>query len=189
MPAATSSQTIGPFWHGLAHPEWADLTRHGAEQDHPDRERITFAGTITDGAGQAVTDACVELWQADPPQSPRFPAFGRCATDAEGRFRFTTLRPGPVPAGTENNTMPAGGETNAVQAPHLAITIFARGLLRALTTRAYFDGDPLNAADSLLQSIPDPVCRATLIAPQEGSGAWRLDIRLQGEGETAFLDV
>lgn len=180
MPAATSSQTIGPFWHGLAYPEWTDLTRLGAEQDHPGRERITFAGTITDGAGQAVTDACVELWQADPPQSPRFPAFGRCATDAEGRFRFTTLRPGPVPA---------GGETNAVQAPHLAITIFARGLLRALMTRAYFEGDPLNAADPLLRSIPDPARRGTLIAPQEGSGAWRLDIRLQGEGETAFLDV
>lgn len=180
MPAATSSQTIGPFWHGLAHADWNDLTRLGAEQEYPGRERITFAGTITDGAGQAVTDACVEIWQADPPQSPRFPAFGRCATDAEGRFRFTTLRPGPVPA---------GGETNAVQAPHLAVTIFARGLLRGLTTRAYFDGDPLNAADPLLQSIPDPARRATLIAPQEGSGAWRLDIRLQGEGETAFLDL
>ena len=172
--SATASQTIGPFWHGLDFPEWADLTRFGGKG-----ERITVAGTISDGGGQPVTDACVEIWQADPPSSEHFPGFGRCATDAEGRFRFTTYKPGPVP------TLPGG---NSLQAPHLALTIFARGLLTHLCTRFYFEGEALNDADPLLSSLP-PADRATLVARHEGESAWRLDVRLQGEGETVFLDL
>ena len=177
MPSATSSQTIGPFWHLIEHPEWADLTRFGAAGDP-----ITLAGTVVDGDGNPVTDAAVELWQADPPADERFPAFGRSRTDEAGRFHFTTLRPGPVP-----------GRGNALQAPHFAITILARGLLKALTTRAYFAGEPLNDSDPLLSSIDDPRRRATLVAEPDGADGWRIDIRLQrgacGAAETVFLDI
>jgi protocatechuate 3,4-dioxygenase alpha subunit len=177
MPSATSSQTIGPFWHLIEHAEWADLTRFGAAGPP-----VELSGTVTDGDGNPVTDAAVELWQADPPADKRFPAFGRARTDDNGRFLFKTLRPGPVP-----------GRGNALQAPHFAITIFARGLLKGLVTRAYFAGEPLNETDPLLSSIEDPRRRDTLIAQSEGADGWRIDIRLQrsahDEAETVFLDV
>jgi len=177
MPSANSSQTIGPFWHLIEHAEWSDLTRFGAAG-----HQVTLSGTITDGDGNPVTDAAVELWQADPPSDEHFPAFGRSRTDNTGRFLFKTLRPGPVPGGG-----------NAQQAPHLAITIFARGLLKGLITRAYFAGEPLNETDLLLSSIEDPRRRGTLIAKPEGEEGWRIDIRLQrgalGEAETVFLDI
>jgi protocatechuate 3,4-dioxygenase alpha subunit len=184
---ATASQTIGPFWHALADGALtegaltggaltggalADLTRFGATG-----ERIVLVGTVTDGDGAAVTDACVELWQTSPPASAGFSGFGRCATDAQGGYRFTTLRPAPLP-----------GRGNQTQAPHLALTIFARGLLSQLVTRAYFAGEALNATDPVLNAVPAER-RATLIAEPAGPGTWRLDIRLQGEAETVFLDV
>ena len=177
MPSTTSSQTIGPFWHLIEHPEWADLTRFGAAGS-----KVILAGSVTDGDGNPVTDAAVELWQADPPADEHFPAFGRSRTDDAGRFHFKTLRPGPVP-----------GRGNAQQAPHFAITILARGLLKGLMTRAYFAGEPLNETDPLLSSIEDPRRRATLIARPEDADVWRIDIRLQrgalGETETVFLDT
>ena len=177
MPAATSGQTIGPFWHLIEHPEWADLTRFGAAGT-----RITLIGSVVDGDGNPVTDAAVELWQADPPADDQFPGFGRCRTNERGEFSFTTLKPGPVP-----------GRGNAQQAPHLAITLHARGLLKGLVTRAYFAGDALNETDPLLSSIDDPRRRATLSAQSDGSERWRIDIRMQrgsrGETETVFLDV
>lgn len=173
MPAATASQTIGPYWHLIEHPEWADLTRFGAEG-----ERITLTGRITDGAGAPVADAAVEIWQASPAADAVFPGYGRTATDAGGRFRFVTLKPGPVP-----------GRGNQTQAPHLAVTLFARGLMTGLRTRIYFAGEALNEADPLLAAIEDPAERATLIARPDGVAAWALDIRLQGEGETVFLEV
>ena len=177
MPSATSSQTIGPFWHLIEHPEWADLTRFGAAGP-----QVTLTGRVIDGDGNPVTDAAVELWQADPPVDDLFPAFGRSRTDEQGRFQFKTLKPGPVP-----------GRGNAQQAPHFAITILARGLLKGLTTRAYFAGDPLNETDPLLSSIEDATRRATLLAKPEGAAGWRIDIRLQrgphAETETVFLDV
>lgn len=177
MPSATSSQTIGPFWHLIEHPEWADLTRFGAAG-----ARITLTGSVVDGDGNPVTDAAVELWQSDPPADESFPGFGRARTDVRGEFRFATLKPGPVP-----------GRGNAQQAPHLAIAIHARGLLKTLFTRAYFAGEPLNEADPLLSSIDDPQRRATIIAQPRAANDWRLDIRLQrgpqGEPETVFLDL
>ena len=177
MPSATSSQTIGPFWHLIEHPEWADLTRFGAPG-----QLVTLTGSVIDGDGNPVTDAAVELWQADPPADDRFPAFGRSRTDEAGRFQFKTVKPGPVP-----------GRGNAQQAPHFAITILARGLLKGLTTRAYFAGEPLNEADPLLSSIDDPRRRSTLLARPDGQDRWRFDIRLQrgphAETETVFLDV
>jgi protocatechuate 3,4-dioxygenase alpha subunit len=173
MPPATASQTVGPFWHLLEDKSWADLTRFGATG-----EKLTLIGRVIDGDGLPCADACVEIWQADPPASDSFPGFGRCATDAQGAFRFVTLKPGPV-----------RGRGNTQQAPHIAINIMARGLMRGLVTRAYFSDDPANETDPLLMAIEDPARRATLIAIPEGPAIWRLDIRLQGEGETVFLDV
>lgn len=171
--SATASQTIGPYWHLIEHAEWADLTRFGAAGD-----RIVLTGRITDGDGAPVADACVEIWQTDPPTDEKFPGFGRARADADGVFRFTTIRPGPV-----------AGRGNTQQAPHLAIAIQARGLMQALMTRAYFAGEVLNATDPVLSMIEDPARRATLIAQPAGSGEWRLDIRLQGADETVFLQA
>jgi protocatechuate 3,4-dioxygenase alpha subunit len=177
MPSATASQTIGPFWHLIEHPEWADLTRFGATGP-----QVTLTGSVLDGDGNPVTDAAVELWQSDPPADDHFPAFGRSRTDEAGRFRFKTLKPAPVP-----------GRGNAQQAPHLALTILARGLLKGLTTRVYLAGEPLNESDPLLSSIEDRARRATLIAAPDGTDRWHIDIRLQrgprAEAETVFLDI
>ena len=183
---ATGSQTIGPFFtFALDHPEWADLTSGGALG-----ERIRVSGRVLDGAGDPVPDALIELWQAnaagryahpedhqDRPLDPGFRGFGRCCTDGDGRFGFVTIRPGAVP-----------GRGNALQAPHIMVSVFARGLLARLVTRLYFDGDPANEADPVLSSIDDPAVRRTLLAVKAGE-AWRFDIVLQGEGETAFLEI
>jgi protocatechuate 3,4-dioxygenase alpha subunit len=186
----TPSQTVGPFFHiGLDRPDWADLTSGG-----PQGERIVIEGRVIDGDGASVPDACLELWQAnaagryahpddtrtDKPLDPNFRGFGRVATDADGRFRFTTIRPGPVP-----------GRGNALQAPHIGVALFARGLLKQLFTRIYFTGDPLNETDPVLLSIDDPARRKTLIATPNGSdaGTWHLDIVMQGENETVFFDI
>ena len=191
----TPSQTVGPFFSlGLDRPEWSDLTRDGAKG-----ERIVIEGRVIDGDGAAVPDALIEIWQAnaagryahpedgqsDKPLDPNFRGFGRCATDAEGRFRFTTVKPGPVP-----------GRGNRLQAPHINVLLFSRGLLIHLHTRLYFDGDAANAADPLLSSIEDPKMRDTLVARRaEGSresgspARYRWDIVMQGDNETAFLEL
>lgn len=180
MTAATAHQTAGPYWHMIDFPEWADLLRAGSGNEGVQGERIVLAGRITDGDGAPVVDGLVEIWQAGPDgrYEDVFHGFGRCATDANGEFRFTTLKPGPVP-----------GRGNATQAPHIEIAIFARGLMQHLVTRAYFAGEALNATDPVLNLVEDPARRATLVAKPEGGGIWRLDIRLQGEGETVFLEV
>ena len=187
----TPSQTVGPFFHlGLDHPEWSDLTR-----DNPAGERIVIEGRVIDGDGRPVPDALIELWQAnaagryahpedqqtEKPLDPKFRGFGRVATAAEGRFRVTTIRPGPVP-----------GRGNSLQAPHINVVFFSRGLLTHLHTRIYFEGEPANATDPLLSSIEDPAVRGTLLARREGSGSpavYHFDIVLQGDNETAFLDI
>ena len=173
MPVATANQTIGPYWHLIEDPAWADLTRFGAAG-----EKIKLTGTIKDGAGDLVTDAAVEIWQTSPQASETFPAFGRCRTDGQGSFRFVTLKPGPV-----------AGSGNAQQAPHVAVSIFARGLLKALTTRLYFRDEPLNETDPVLSLIEDPARRRTLIADKVSSDTWHLDIRLQGGNETVFMEI
>jgi protocatechuate 3,4-dioxygenase alpha subunit len=173
MPVATASQTIGPYWHLIEDPTWSDLTRFGATG-----EKIVLTGTITDGAGALITDAAIEIWQTSPEASDTFPAFGRCRTDANGSFRFVTLKPGPV-----------AGLGNAQQAPHVAVSIFARGLLKALTTRIYFQDEPLNETDPVLSLIEDPARRHTLIARKAAHDNWHLDIRLQGDNETVFMEI
>jgi protocatechuate 3,4-dioxygenase, alpha subunit len=191
----TPSQTVGPFFSlGLDRPDWNDLTR-----GHPQGERIVIEGRVLDGDGAPVPDAVVEIWQAnaagryahpedqqtDKPLDPNFRGFGRSATDAEGRFRFTTVKPGPVP-----------GRGNSLQAPHINVLLFSRGLLIHLHTRIYFEGEAANAADPLLSSIEDAKARGTLLARREagssqgGSPArYRFDIIMQGDNETAFLEL
>jgi len=180
MTAATAHQTAGPYWHMIDFPEWADLLRPGSGNEGVAGERITLTGRITDGEGAPVGDALVEIWQAGPDgrYDGAFQGFGRCASGPDGEYRFVTLKPGPVP-----------GRGNTMQAPHIQIAIFARGLMQHVVTRAYFAGESANEADPVLNLIEDPARRATLVAKPEGAGLWRLDLRLQGEGETVFLDV
>jgi protocatechuate 3,4-dioxygenase, alpha subunit len=188
----TPSQTVGPFFHlGLARPEWGDLT-----SDASRGERIAIEGRVIDGDGAPVPDAMLEVWQAnaagrynhpddhqtDKPLDPHFRGFGRVATDADGRFRLVTIKPGPVP-----------GRGNALQAPHINVALFARGLLIHLYTRIYFADEPANAGDPLLSSIEDAAVRGTLVArrdPAVGNPpVYRWNIVMQGDGETAFLDL
>jgi len=176
---ATAHQTAGPYWHLIDFPAWADVLRPDGPNAGAQGERITIEGSITDGDGAMVTDAMVEIWHADPAgrYDAQFQGFGRCATNAEGRFRFITLKPGPVP-----------GRGNTLQAPHVQVAIFARGLLSHVTTRLYFAGEALNDTDPLLNLIPAER-RATLIAEAVSPGLWQLDIRLSGGAETVFLDI
>jgi protocatechuate 3,4-dioxygenase, alpha subunit len=184
----TPSQTVGPFFSfGL---EWEDGPFAVAEGT---AGAIRVEGRLLDGLGHPVPDGIVETWQADPegrfahPDDPRgavewtggFRGFARCSTDAEGRWSVLTLKPGAVP-----------GPGNSVQAPHIAVTVLARGLLARLVTRIYFgDEEAANAADPVLGSLRGgDEERATLIAaPVEGG--YRLDIHLQGPDETVFFAI
>lgn len=170
----TPSQTIGPFF-GFA------LPREGGERvvDPAAPGALRIEGQVVDGGGEPVPDALLEIWQAGPDGRYADGAgFARCGTDAEGVFHFVTVKPGRVRA-------PDGRP----QAPHLHVTVFARGLLRLLRTRMYFpDEEEANAADPVLAGIDDPPARATLVAREE-DGILRFDVRLQGEGETVFFAV
>ena len=179
MTSATASQTAGPYWHMIDFPEWADLTRADGPNADIAGERIVLTGRITDGAGDSCPDAMVEIWQAGPDGSydGGFHGFGRCATDGDGVYRFVTLKPGA-----------AQGLGNQVQAPHVVISVFARGLMSQVITRIYFAGEALNETDQVLNLVPE-ARRGTMVARPAGLGEWRLDIRLQGEGETVFLEV
>jgi len=162
-------------------------------------ERIAIEGRVLDGDGAPVGDAMIEIWQANAagrydhpedrqedrhgnrPIDSNFHGFGRVATDSEGRFRLRTVKPGAVPGG--------GG---AMQAPHINVSVFTRGLLKRLATRIYFPDEPLNESDPLLSTLPAKR-RARLIARAAGAGAaervLNFDIVLQGADETVFLDV
>jgi protocatechuate 3,4-dioxygenase alpha subunit len=172
MLITTTSQTIGPYWHLLEDKSWADLTRFGAEG-----EVMTLEGRVIDGDDKPMTDTCVEIWQSSPAASETFTGFGRAATDATGKFSLKTLKPGPVP-----------GPGNTLQAPHLALTLLARGLLFQLATRVYFDGAAENENDLVLNLI-EPARRGTVIAKQTAPGVWWLDLYTQGPNETVFFEV
>ena len=177
---ATAAQTIGPYWALIEHPEWADLLRAGGPNaGYAAGERITLTGQVTDGDDAICPDAVVELWQADPngDYEAGFHGYGRSRCDAEGRFHFTTVKPGAVK-----------GRGNATQAPHVTLSIFARGLMNHVSTRLYFSGEALNETDPVLAQVPAER-RGTLVARPTAPGVWSLDIRLQGEGETVFLEV
>jgi len=183
----TPSQTVGPFFHdALLDGDRSELV----SPDHPEAVRIE--GTVYDGAGEPVSDAMVEIWQAngvgryndhvdnreDLPLDEGFSGFGRSGTDAGSRFSFVTVKPGAVP-------LPDGG----MQAPHIMASVFARGLLKRVVTRIYFpDEEEANAADPVLSSIENPKHRETLIAHDEGD-VLRFDIHLQGENQTTFFEL
>jgi len=168
--ARTPGQTIGPFFaFALPWPDGPLVVAAGT----PGAIRID--GRMLDGAGQPVTDGLIETWQLGAPDGR---GFGRCPTDREGRWAIVTVKP---PA--------ARGLDGRVHAPQIAVSVFARGLVKRAVTRIYFpDEAAANAADPLLAGIGDAAARATLIAVPDGEGL-RFDIRLQGEGETTFLDA
>jgi protocatechuate 3,4-dioxygenase alpha subunit len=185
MPELTPSQTVGPFFAmRLPWPDGPFVVPEGTPG------AITIMGRLYDGAGDIVPDGLIETWQAGPdgyfahPDDPRGPApagscrgFGRCATAADGSYRIVTVKPGPLPA--------PGGD---VEAPHLNVSVFARGLLDRVVTRMYFpDEQAANAADPVLAAAGDR--RDTLIAIPGREGELRFDIRLQGADETVFFDV
>lgn len=185
-PAGTTpSQTVGPFFALSGGVLWED----GPEVVPADRPgAIVVHGRVLDGNGDPVPDGVIETWQADEhgrfdhPADPRgtstsFRGFGRCGTDAEGRFRFRTVKPGALPT-------PDG----ATEAPHINVTVLARGLLNRVVTRIYFpDEQEANTADPVLSTV-DSRRRGTLIAAAD-PGGYQFDIRLQGDDETLFFTV
>lgn len=182
----TPSQTVGPYL-AIVLP-WPD----GSDVVAPETgEAVTLKGQLLDGAGDPVPDGMIEVWQADPdgrfdhPDDPRgaqaypgFRGFGRCPTSPDGQFHFRTVKPGSLPDG-------AGGS----EAPHLDVSVFARGLLHRLVTRIYFpDEDAANAADPVLREL-DPREQQLLTATAEDPGTLRFDIRMQGPDQTPFFAI
>lgn len=184
--ATTPSQTVGPYFAiGLPWPEGPHAVPPGTPG------AITITGTVYDGAGEPVPDHMIETWQADtagrfadlhghggPSELQGFRGFARCGAEAGvGTFEIVTVKPGPVPA-----------RNGSPQAPHIDVSVFARGMLNRCVTRIYFaDEMHANASDPVLAEVPADR-RATLMAQPVGDG-YRFDIRLQGAGETVFFAV
>lgn len=176
----TPSQTVGPFFgYALPYTGGPDV----AAAWHPDAIRLH--GTVSDGAGDPIPDAIVEIWHADASgrvitergsldrDGHTVTGFGRAAVDRAGHYDFSTIKP---------------GATRADAAPYVLMTIFARGLTHHLFTRAYFgDESGRNDRDPFLAGV-DPARRGTLLAAPDAEKSYRFDIRLQGDGETVFLD-
>jgi protocatechuate 3,4-dioxygenase, alpha subunit len=171
----TPSQTVGPFFAiGLPWPEGPHAVAEGTPG------AVAIAGAVCDGAGEPVVDAVIETWQSDPEGrfDGDFRGFARCGTDEEtGRYRIVTVKPGPVPDGE-----------GRMQAPHVDVSVFARGMLHRVVTRIYFADEPTaNVADPVLATVP-PERRRTLLALPTDDG-YRFDIHLQGPDETVFFAV
>jgi protocatechuate 3,4-dioxygenase alpha subunit len=182
----TPSQTVGPYFAiGLPWPGGPRAVAEGAPG------AITISGTVYDGDGRPVPDHLIETWQADPDGRfadlhghggvsalEGFSGFARCgAEDGDGTFSVVTVKPGAVPAGD-----------GTVQAPHIDVSLFARGMLNRVVTRIYFsDEAEANERDPVLARVPADR-RPTLIAAATGDG-YRFDIRLQGPGETVFFAI
>jgi protocatechuate 3,4-dioxygenase, alpha subunit len=194
------SQTAGPYIHIGATPNWVEITGVWQEDlglvlvgPETKGERILVKGRVFDGSGTPLKDALVEIWQADaeglynsPEETrgradPHFVGWGRQPTDGTtGEYRFETIKPGRVAFGEDG-----------WQAPHIVVTVSARGLLNHLVTRLYFEDETTNGADPVLQRLPAER-RDTLLARRDegGEGAvYRFDVVLQGRGETAFFNI
>jgi len=182
---ASGSQTVGPYLHiGLNWLTTRDIAGKGVAG-----ERVAIQGRLLDGNGNGVNDGLIEIWQANAagkyahpedrqkkPLEKGWRGFGRIPTDATGGFGFRTIKPGRVP-----------GPEGTLQAPHLVVAVFMRGLLKHLATRIYFpDEAAANAEDPVLRLVP-AARRATLIPRKKGK-ALEWNIVLQGKGETAFFD-
>ena len=183
---ATTSQTVGPYFSiGLTRLKKIDLTGPGVTG-----EKITIVGRVLDAHGDGVPDALLEIWQAnrhgkyahpddtqDKPVEAGFQGYGRIPTDENGTYTFVTIKPGSVPG--------PDGET---QAPHIAVSVFMRGLERRLVTRIYFPDEAANTGDYILNLV-EPARRGTLVArktPTPGTLEW--NVILQGADETVFFD-
>lgn len=188
----TSSQTVGPFFHdGLLRADAQGNVLVGPETTGIP---IRIEGHVYDGDGLGVPDAMLEIWQANhhgryhhladqrtAPLDPAFQGFGRCGTDAAGAYWFETIKPGHVPF-----------DGQRLQAPHICVAVFARGLVNHLLTRLYFAEEPTNADDPVLHMYVPAARQATLLARRasvDGPVAvHRFDIVLQGAGETVFFN-
>jgi protocatechuate 3,4-dioxygenase alpha subunit len=188
MSQLTPFNTVGPFFKLLVRdrPEGTDCLVSEATRG----ERITITGKLIAGDGSGVDDGLVEIWQADAaghyhhpedPDSadadPAFSGFGRAATATGGSFSFRTIRPGPVPG--------PNGET---QAPHILVSVMARGVTSRCWTRMYFEGEPLNEVDAILALVPSER-RPTLVARRAGESRYEFDVVLQGKAETVFFEA
>jgi protocatechuate 3,4-dioxygenase alpha subunit len=193
MAGITPSSTVGPYFlFGLLPSTYGGTDSITNDLVTPDvsGERIRIEGRVLDGDGVPVPDAMLEIWQADAagryahPADTRalpnaaFKGFGRAATDEAGHFWFDTIKPGAVP-----------GPNGALQAPHIAVNLFARGVLKQMVTRIYFTDEAANAADPVLSLVPAER-QPTLLARPEGRDGKRVyvfDIHLQGDAETVFF--
>ena len=173
MAGLTPFQTVGPYFAILPLEGEGFAAAPGAVG-----RPIVIEGTVRDGAGAVVPDALIETWQANAEGrydacNESFRGFARAMTDASGRYEVTTIAPGPIGAG---------------HAPHVLISVLARGVLTRLVTRMYFPNEAANATDLTLSLVPESR-RATLIAVAGAPDRFRFDIILQGSGETVFFDV
>ncbi|HZO25382.1 MAG TPA: protocatechuate 3,4-dioxygenase subunit alpha [Chloroflexota bacterium] len=185
----TPSQTVGPFFA----PALLRDVKNVLTTDSTEGERIRIEGKVFDGIGNVVPDALIEIWQAnshgkfnhprdrrDLPLDPEFGGYGRSGTDDDGVYWFETIKPGAVPF-----------EGDQLQAPHISVIVHARGMLNHAQTRLYFEDEAANGADPVLALVPADR-RSTLIARREqadGGVTYRLDIVLQGRGETVFFNI
>jgi protocatechuate 3,4-dioxygenase, alpha subunit len=190
----TPSQTVGPYFaYGLTSNgkyDWNDAFSNNLVTADTSGERIRVEGRVFDGDGAPMVDCMLEIWQADAqgrfsdPQDKRalpnssFRGFGRVGTDGKGGYAFDTIKPGQV-----------ADPDGKMQAPHLVLAVFARGMLLHLYTRIYFDGEASNAADPVLALVPADRRHTLIAARAGGSAVYRLDIHMQGDNETVFFDV
>ncbi|HEX3352111.1 MAG TPA: protocatechuate 3,4-dioxygenase subunit alpha [Terriglobales bacterium] len=186
----TPSQTVGPFFHFCLTTDKNCVACIAGPKVRG--ERVWLSIRVLDGNGEAINDAMIEIWQAnsegkynhpdDPqpkPVEPEFLGFGRMGTAKDGSCEFETIKPGRVP-----------GPEAVLQAPHLNVAVFARGMLKQLYTRIYFAGDAANREDPVFALVPAER-RETLMAHPDPThpGGWRFNVRLQGDDETVFFDV
>jgi protocatechuate 3,4-dioxygenase, alpha subunit len=196
MSGITPSQTVGPFFaYGLTPNgkyDWPDTFSNNLVTPDASGERIRVQGRVFDGDGKPIPDSMIEIWQADAQgryanpadkcslPNAKFTGFGRSASDERGEYNFDTVKPGAVP-----------GPNGKMQAPHIMLAIFARGMLRQSYTRIYFADEAANSGDPILALVPADR-RDTLIAKRDlknGQPVYTLDIQMQGDRETVFFEV